>query len=87
MDNNLPLGRNPCFVRILFAINKEVPDEIIVKSRNPCFVRILFAILCSMRVAMPPVVCRNPCFVRILFAIPIFKVKLTNGDMSQSLFC
>ncbi|MGL4670572.1 MAG: hypothetical protein ACRCVG_08310 [Methanobacteriaceae archaeon] len=38
------MGRNPCFVRILFAIANSGGYIDVMVSRNPCFVRILFAI-------------------------------------------
>ena len=34
--------RNPCFIRLCFAIQEE--EEEMVISRNPCFIRLCFAI-------------------------------------------
>ena len=40
--------RNPCFIRLCFAIYKSYTKSIEISSRNPCFIRLCFAIAIQM---------------------------------------
>ena len=78
--------RNPCFIRLCFAIEDQYQPNGIDLSRNPCFIRLCFAITIYLQRRISDMLRRNPCFIRLCFAMNILDPFHYPSSQSQSLF-